>query len=34
MKFILLAILALLVAPALGMSDKEAGYIAGIENGY
>ena len=34
MKFMILVLLALLVAPALGMTDKEAGYIAGIENGY
>lgn len=36
MKFMILVLLALLVASgmAVGMTEKEEGYIAGIENGY
>ena len=34
MKFMILVLLALLVAPGMAMTDKEAGYVAGIENGY
>ena len=36
MKFMILVLvlLALLAVPVLGMTEKEAGYIAGVENGY